>query len=87
MSIDRSVVTLWSDKAPLFTHVKAGMTVIIEDNGDLWLADVIHIIGSIRNPKLPKFFQVADVDTRIVRWIKADLVTHIVPRIHEPVAA
>jgi len=29
---------------------------------------------------------VADVETRVVRWIKADLVTHIVPRIHESVA-
>ena len=51
------------------------------------MADVIHIIGSTTNPKLPKFFQVSDVKTRVVCWIKADLVTHIVPRIHESVAA
>ena len=55
MSIDRSIVTLRPDRDPLFTHVKAGMTVIIEDNGDWWMADVIHIIGSPANPKLPKF--------------------------------
>ena len=77
MSIDRSIVTSRPDRDPLFTHVKAGMTVIIEDNGDWWMADVIHIIGSTTNPKIPKFFQVADVETRVVRWIKADLVTHI----------
>ena len=87
MSIDHSVVMLRPDRDPLFTHVKAGMTVIIEDNGDWWMADVIRVIGNVRNPKLPRFFQVADVETRVVRWIKADLVTHIVPRIHEPVAA
>ena len=86
MSIDRSIGTSRPDRDPLFMHVKAGMTVIIEDNGDWWMADVIHIIGSPTTPKLPKFFQVADVETRVVRWIKADLVTHIVPRIHEPVA-
>ena len=87
MSIDHSVVMLGPDRDPLFTHVKAGMTVIIEDNGDWWMADVIRVIGNVRNPKLPRFFQVADVETRFVRWIKADLVTHIVPRIHESVAA
>ena len=55
MSIDRSIVTSRPDRDPLFTHVKAGMTVIIEDNGDWWMADVIHIIGSTTNPKIPKF--------------------------------
>ena len=69
------------------THYSAGMTVIVEENGDWWMADVIHVIGSVKNPKHPSFFQVADVETRVVRWIKADLVTHIVPRIHESVAA
>ena len=55
MPIDRSIVTSRPDRDPLFTHVKAGMTVIIEDNGDWWMADVIHIIGSTTNPKIPKF--------------------------------
>ena len=87
MSIAHSVVMSRPDRDPLFTHVKAGMTVIVEDNSNWWMADVLHVISSIRNPKLPSFFKVADVETRIVRWIKADLVTHIVPRIHEPVAA
>ena len=34
MSIDRSIGTSRPDRDPLFMHVKAGMTVIIEDNGD-----------------------------------------------------
>ena len=62
MSIDRSIVTSRPDRDLLFTHVKDGMTVIIEDNGDWWMADVIHIIGSTTNPKIPKFFQVAGVE-------------------------
>ena len=41
MSIDRSIVTSRPDRDPLFAHVKAGMTVIIEDNGEWWMADVI----------------------------------------------
>ena len=62
------------------------MTVIVEENGDWWMAVVIYVIGSVKKPKHPSFFQLADVETRVVRWIKADLVTHVVPRIHEPVA-
>ena len=85
MSIDHSVVTLLPDPDPLFAHVKARMTVILEDNGDWWMADVIHVIGGVRNAKLPRFLKVAGVEARVVRWIKADLVIHIVPRIHESV--
>ena len=87
MSVDHSVVTARPDRDPLFLHVKAGMTVIVEENGDWWMADVIQVIGSVKSPKHPSFFQVADVETRVFRWIKVDLVTHVVPRIHEPVAA
>ena len=65
MSVDHSVVTERPIRDPLFLHIKAGMTVIVEENGDWWMADV---------------------ETRVVSWIKADLVTHVVPRIHEPVA-
>ena len=86
MSVDHSSGVATPTTDPVLLHVRAGMTVIVEDNGDWWMADVIHVIGSVRNPRLPRFFQVADVETRVVRWIKADLVTHIVPRIHEPVA-
>lgn len=46
-----------------------------------WMADVIHVDGGARNPKVPTLFQVADVDTGTVQWINADLVTHIVPRV------
>ena len=86
MSVDHSVVTERPIRDPLFLHIKAGMTVIVEESSDWWMADVIHVIGSVKNPKHPSFFQAAVVVTRVVCWIKADLVTHVVPRIHEPVA-
>ena len=45
------------------------------------MADVIWVDGSARNRKVPTLFQVADVDTGVINWINADLVTHIVPRV------
>ena len=48
-------------------------------NGGWRLADVIWVDGGARNPKVPTLFQVADVDTGVINWVNADLVTHIVP--------
>ena len=87
MSVDHASGLGAPKSDPVFLHVKAGMTVIVQRGGDWRMADVIHVIGSVRSPRVPRFFQVADVEKRVVRWIKADLVTHIVPRIHESVAA
>jgi hypothetical protein len=42
---------------------------------------VIHVIGSATSPKVPVFFQVTYVDNHVTSWVKADLVTHIVPRV------
>ena len=47
----------------VFLHVRAGMTVIVEDGKDWRMADVIWVDGGARNPKVPTLFQVADVDT------------------------
>ena len=68
--------------APVFLSVKAGMTVICgcSDSDDWWMADVLHVDGGARDPKVPTLFQVADVDDGTVRWVCADLITHIVPR-------
>ena len=46
-----------------------------------WMADVIFVDGGARNPKVPTLFHVADLDSGVVRWVNADLVTHIVPRV------
>ena len=85
MSVDHSVVPFKlpeGELAPVFLSVKVGMTVICgnSESDDWWMADVIHVDGGARDPKVPTLFQVAEVDTGVIRWVCADLVTHIVPR-------
>ena len=43
--------------------------------------DVIFVEGGAWNPNVPILFQVTDVDFEAVRWVNADLVPHIVPRV------
>ena len=62
----------------------------LEDNAQDGLASVqaasainasaIYVDGGARDPKVPTLFKVADVDSGVIRWVCADLVTHIVPR-------
>ena len=67
---------------PIFNHVKAGMSVIIKNMDGSWhMADVIHVMGSVKSTKTPLFFQVTYVNNHVTSWVKADLVTHIVPRV------
>lgn len=89
MSIDRSAAIPIKPSDPLFLSVRAGMTVIVQHlpavgqpfmDDQWWMADVIHVDGGARNPKVPTLFQVADLDSGVIRWINADLVTHIVLR-------
>ena len=81
MSVDHASGLAAPQPDTVFLHVKAGMTVIVEEGGDWRMADVIWVDGGARNPKIPTLFQVADVDTGVINWVNADLVTHIVPRV------
>ena len=45
------------------------------------MGDVLFMEGGARNPKVPTLFQIACVDTGTIRWVNADLVTHIVPAV------
>ena len=66
---------------PVFVHVKAGMAVIIKNTDGTWrMADVVNVIGSAKNPKIPKFFRVTYVDNNVTDWVNAALVSHIVPK-------
>lgn len=64
------------------------MTVIVQEStpvgqrvGDeWWMGDVIHVDGGARDPNVPTLFQIANVDSGEIRWVNADLVTHVVPR-------
>ena len=80
MSVDHASGVSAPNSDPVFLHVRACMTVIIEDGKDWRMADVIWVDGGARNLKVPTLFQVADVDTGVINWVNADLVTHIVPR-------
>ena len=72
---------------PGFLDVKPGMTVIVRSDErpggaqskDWWMGQVIHCGGAARDPSIHNLFQVADVDSGVIRWINADLVTHILP--------
>ena len=81
MSVDHSSGVATPKTDPVFLHVRAGMTVIVEDGSDWRMADVIWVDGGARNPKIPTLFQGADVDTGVINCVNADLVTHIVPRV------
>ena len=82
MSVDRASAVAAPKSDPVFLHGKAGMTVIVTDTEGTWrMADVIWVDGGARNPKVPTLFQVADVDTGVINWINADLLTHICPRV------
>ena len=35
--------------------------------------------GAARDPNFHNLFQIADVDSSVIRWVNAHLVTHIVP--------
>ena len=82
MSVDHSSVaaTEIGSRDALFLHVKAGMTVVVSERDDWWIGDVIYVEGGARDPKVPSLFQIADVDSGVIRWVNADLVTHVVPR-------
>ena len=74
-------------ESPLFLSVRPGMTVVVQSDapvgqkgsGDWWLGQVIWCEGGARDPKVNSMFQIADVDSGAVRWVNADLVTHVLP--------
>ena len=45
------------------------------------MADMVHVIGVIKDPKVPISLQMGYVDTGVINCCKANLVTHIVPRL------
>ena len=65
-----------------FRHVRSGHFVIVAgdqlDQGDWWMGQVLFCEGSARHPRLPSLFQVADVDTGVIKWINADAVSDVI---------
>ncbi len=78
MSADHSSAVAAPKSDPVFLHVKPGMAAILTDTEGAWrMADLNWADGGARSPKVPTLFQVADVDTGVINWVNADLVTHI----------
>ena len=84
MAVDHGTGEQHSE-APLFLNVMPGMTVIVRHDyltgethdKDWWMGHVIHCGGAAREPSMHNHFQIADVDSGEIRWVNADLVTHI----------
>tara|TARA_B100001121_G_scaffold21315_1_gene16585 strand:- start:265 stop:549 length:285 start_codon:yes stop_codon:yes gene_type:complete len=89
MSVDHGIHNQFDpSERPIFLDVTPGMTVIVlhdfltgeKRDRDWWMGQVIHCGGAARDPKIHNLFQIADVDSGVIRWMNADLVTHILPR-------
>ena len=53
MSIDHASGVAAPKADPVLLHVRAGMTVIVDDGSDWRMADVIWVDGGARNPQGP----------------------------------
>jgi len=90
MSVDHGIHNQFDpSERPIFLDVKPGMTVIVrhdyltgqQQDKDWWMGEVIHCGGAARDPSMYNLFQIADVDSGVIRWVNADLVTHILPSV------
>jgi len=45
------------------------------------MGEVIHCGGAVLDPKTHNLCQIADVDSGVIRWANADLVTHILQKV------
>ena len=75
------------EEKPIFLGAVPGMTVTVrhyfqagERHDRDWLMGRVHCGGGAPNPKIHNLFQIADVDTGVIRWVNTDLVTHIIAR-------
>ena len=50
MSVDHASTVPTPKSDPVFLHVRAGMTVIVEDGSDRRMADAIWVDGGTKNP-------------------------------------
>ena len=66
----------------IFLAVTCGDVVIVQDNQrhapeSWWMGEVIHIVSGARGPD-PSLFQVACIDTGVIKTVNADQVTKVV---------
>ena len=83
MSVDHSVIQS-RGQDPVFLRVKSSVIVLVWDHPELiesdfnacWMGEVIFVEGSARDPQA-SLFQIAEVDTGVVRWCNADCVQKV----------
>ena len=84
MSEDHGIIGQLNEK-PIFLGVMPGDTVVVFERetvidssvSDWFMATVLFAEGSARDPKAPSLFQVADIDTGVVRFVNADQVEKV----------
>ena len=74
-----SAATRHPKENPLVLSVKPGITGVVTEEDSWWMGDVLYKEGGARNPKVPTLFRISCLDSGVLRWVNADLVTHIVP--------
>ena len=81
MSVDHGVIPE-AQSQPAFLGVFPGDVVVVWDNPDLidtisgawWMGEVIFAESSSKDTNGSSLFQVADVDTGVIRWVNPDCV-------------
>ncbi len=72
-----------TDEHPIFLNLKVGDFILISNisenpskllNNGTWIGQVIHCIGSARDPEINTLFQVIDIGSKEIKIINADLV-------------
>ena len=84
MGVDHSVITQPKD-LPVFLSVSVGDIVVCWDHPEIvgsessawFMAAVLYIEGSARDPKAPSLFQVINVDTGAISFVNADCVEKV----------
>ena len=84
MSIDHGIAAQL-DQCPVFLDLMPGDIVIVWDHPEIvgshekawWMAQVVFLEGSARDPKSPSLVQVAEVDNGILRWVNAACIEQI----------
>ena len=67
--------------APRFLGVRPGQFVVVQQSAaqnDWWLGQVLVCTTDAKKARGGAFFQIADVDDGLMRWVYADQVIHVV---------
>ena len=84
MSEDHGTI-VQSDEKPIFLGIMPGDTVVVFEReavvdssvSDWFMATVLFVEGSARDPKAPSLFQVSDIDTGTIQFVNADQVERV----------